>query len=83
MYYKNYFPQIPENTTQPPEQPFDPAADRLFERLDTLRHEAFALKNRLFRAPPEARPRLEQLLAENKAAQDTLCRALSQHNCIF
>ncbi len=79
----NYFPHFPENTIDPPEEPPDPPAQRLFEQLDTLRHEAFALQNRLFTAAPEACPRLEQLLAQNETAQNALCRALSQHNCIF
>lgn len=80
--YKN-IPKIPERPASPPEPVPDPACDRLFDTLDTLRHEAFALQNRLFGAPPEARACFERLLAQNKAAQAALRRELSQHGYLF
>lgn len=83
MFYYYYFPPVGERHTDPLELAPNPPRDRLFEALDTLRHEAFALQNRLFCAPPEACARLERLLGHNKAAQAELRRELSQLNCIF
>ncbi|HWP52016.1 MAG TPA: hypothetical protein VN626_10015, partial [Clostridia bacterium] len=66
-----------ERPSDPPEPAPDPARDGLFDALDTLRHEGFALQNRLLRAPPHACVRLKRLLRENKAAQEALRHDLS------
>ncbi|KAF5031644.1 hypothetical protein DSECCO2_625620 [anaerobic digester metagenome] len=83
MEFYRYLPHAGERHTDPLELVPSPPCDGLFEALDTLRHEAFALQNRLFCAPPEACARLERLLGHNKAAQAKLRRELSQFNCIF
>ena len=72
MYNYQYFLLNAERPANSPEPEPDPARDGLFDALDTLRHEAFALQNQLFRAPPRARARLERLLRQNKASQAAL-----------
>lgn len=83
MNYYKIFPVIPEHAIIMPEPMSDPACDRLFDALDTLRHEAFALQNRLFGAPPEARDHLERLLSHNEAKQAAIRRNLSQFGYVF
>ncbi len=76
-------PNTSERFIDPPEPMPEPERDRLFEALDTLRHGAFALQNRIFSASPEACGRLERLLAQNKADQAALRCELSQYDCIL
>ncbi len=72
MNINHLFPPVPKRPCEPPEPPCDAGRDRLSDRLDTLRHEAFALQNSLFKAPPEKAGPIKRLLAENRAAQAEL-----------
>lgn len=74
MIYDHYFPNMPSRPVAPPEPPEDPVRDRLFDALDALRHEAFALQNQLFAAPGGERAHLKGLLAQNESAQAALNR---------
>lgn len=77
MIINQLFPPVPERPANPPEPRANARRDRLFDARDTLRHEAFALQNQLFKAPRHKRACLKRLLAENQAAQAVLCDALS------
>lgn len=77
------FPPVREQSADPPEPPLDAEHNRLFDALDTLRHEAFLLQNSLFKAPSSQSACLRRRLAENKAAQDKLREALAAMGDIF
>lgn len=77
MFINRILPPAPERSANPTEPLADPERDRLFDVLDTLRHESFALQNQLFKVPQPERTRLKRLLDENRAAQTELCDALS------
>ncbi len=83
MNMNHLFPPVPERPANPPEPPFDSTRDRLLDRLDTLRHEAFALQNSLFKAPREQSNRIKRLLAENSDAQAAIRDALSALGAVF
>ena len=83
MKYYYYFPNKLEQPTSVPEPMSDSACDGLFDTLDTLRHEAFALQNRLFKATPEMSADLERLLLQNRAKQAVLRGDLSKRGYIF
>ncbi|MFV0497939.1 MAG: hypothetical protein ACK5L0_07230 [Candidatus Fimivivens sp.] len=61
----------------------DTTCDGLFEALDTLRHEAFALQNALFSAPCQRCNHFALLLLINKAKQDAIRDNLSQFGYVF
>ncbi len=83
MKYYYIFPYIIKQPTSVPEPAPDSACDRLFDALDTLRHEAFALQNCLFEATPETCADFERLLLQNKATQAALREDLSQRGYQF
>lgn len=77
QYYYN-FPNTIEQPKSLPEPAPDSACDGLFDALDTLRHEAFALENRLYKATPEMCADYQRLLLQNKEEQAALREDLSQ-----
>lgn len=83
MKFYYYFPNILEQPTSVPEPMSDSACDGLFDTLDTLRHEAFALQNQLFKATPEMCADLERLLLQNRAKRAVLRDDLSQRGYII
>lgn len=83
MTFYYIFPNKIEQPKSLPEPVPDSACDGLFDALDTLRHEAFALQNRLFKATPETCADLERLLLQNKERQAALREELSQRGYLF
>lgn len=66
------------HAADPPEPPRECRRDALYDRLDTLRHERFALQNSLFKAPPKKSAALKRLLGANKAERYALQSLLEQ-----
>lgn len=83
MLINRIFPPAPERPANPAEPPFDVKRDRLFDTLDTLRHEAFALQNQLFKTPYLESARFERLLHENQTAQVAVHDALAAMGDVF
>ena len=66
------------HAADPPEPPRECRRDALYDRLDTLRHQRFALQNSLFKAPLKKSTALKRLLDANKARHQALQARLEQ-----